>query len=211
MRKTEKLKAVYDALLALYGKPGCPLEHADAFQLMVAVVLSAQCTDKRVNLVTKELFERFGTPRKMAAAQPEDIAEIIRPVGLFQTKSRNLHRAAAMICEDFDGEVPRTMEELTRLPGVGRKSANVLLGNIFGIPGFPADTHVQRLLLRLGVIARRDPVDAEKTVCANLAPEYWTDFSHLLITHGRQVCSARIPKCAECVLADYCKYRKEHP
>ncbi|MDD4816886.1 MAG: endonuclease III [Victivallaceae bacterium] len=208
MRKSEKLKFIYDRLKELYGIPECPLKHETAFQLLTAVVLSAQCTDVRVNLVTPELFAKYGTPEKMAAAAPEEIAGVIRSVGLYQTKSRSLHGLAAMIVERFGGEVPRTMAELLMLPGVGRKSANVLLGNAFGIPGFPADTHVQRLLTRLGVASKRDPVMAEREVCKNLAPEYWTDFSHLLITHGRRCCSARNPECGRCPLRQECKFER---
>ena len=206
MRKSEKLKLIFDRLTELYGTPGCPLKHESPFQLLAAVVLSAQCTDVRVNLVTPELFASCGTPEKMAASTPEKIAEIIKSVGLYRAKSRSLHGLAAMIAEKFNGEVPQTMEELLMLPGVGRKSANVVLGNAFGVPGFPADTHVQRLLVRLGIISRRDPVLAEREVCKNLAPEYWTDFSHLLITHGRQCCSARNPECGRCPLRPECKF-----
>ncbi|MEA4862858.1 MAG: endonuclease III [Victivallaceae bacterium] len=205
MRRSDILKAVYDALYAEYGPQRCPLAHEDAFQLLAAVMLSAQCTDKKVNQVTAVLFAEFPDAAAMAAAPVERIAEIIRPAGLYRNKSRNLSAAAKMICEKFAGRVPDDMASLLTVPGIGRKSANVILGNAFGIPGFPADTHVQRLLVRIGVLPERDPEEAERIVCRELAPEYWTDFSHLLIAHGRKVCPARQPKCDACVIRGLCK------
>lgn len=202
---SDKLQRVYDLLFAEYGELTCPLEHVDPFQLVCAVMLSAQCTDVRVNQVTPELFAKYGTPEKLASAPPEEVENIIRPVGLFAAKSRNLIGAARTVRDVFGGEVPRTMEELLQLPGIGRKSANVVLGNAFGIPGFPADTHVQRLMTRLGFSDRRDPELCEKLVAANLPPEYWTNFSHLLIAHGRKVCKAARPACGNCVLARDCE------
>lgn len=196
-------------MFGIYGEVECPLRHHDAFQLLVAVVLSAQTTDARVNMVTEELFRRFGDVERFAAASPEEVGEIIHSVGLYRSKSVNLCAAAKKLRDEFKGVVPHTMEELTSLPGVGRKSANVILGNAFGIPGFPADTHVQRLLMRLGIIKKRDPVIAEEAVCSALAEEYWTNFSHLLIQHGRNICFARSPKCAECVLKELCPAAKE--
>ena len=201
-----KLLTVFERLFATYGKPECPLAFGSMFQLLTAVTLSAQTTDKAVNAVTEVLFASYGTAEAMAAASEEEVGKIIRPIGLFRNKSKNLVAAARMICRDFAGEVPPTMAELVRLPGVGRKSANVILGVGFGTPGFPADTHVQRLLIRLGIVDRRDPLLAERVVCENLAPEYWTDFSHLLIQHGRAVCSAGKPRCGNCQLTDLCEY-----
>jgi len=204
-------RALYDALYALYGDLHCPLEHADAFQLLCAVMLSAQCRDDRVNEVTKILFGAAPGPSEMAALDAAKIAEIIRPCGLYRNKSENLSRAAKMLVDEFHGEVPRTMEELTRLPGIGRKSANVVLGDAFGIPGFPADTHVIRLLNRTGFVATRDPVKIEAEVNKGLPPECWTNFSHLLITHGRRVCHAgNNPECGGCPLTKICKFFREH-
>ncbi len=208
-KRSEKVLEIYRRLFNLYGELECPLRHANAFQLLVAVVLSAQTTDIRVNQVTEELFRRFGDIDRFAAADPSEIGELIHSVGLYRSKSENLCATAKKLRDEFNGIVPRTMEELTSLPGVGRKSANVILGNAFGIPGFPADTHVQRLLCRLGVIKERDPLVAEKTVCKLLAPEYWSNFSHLLIHHGRQICSARKPACSQCVLKDICPGSEE--
>ncbi len=201
----KRLKLIYDELYKIYGECECPLDYETPFQLLVAVVLSAQCTDLRVNIVTKELFRQYGTIDSFAAASVEDIAKLIKSVGLYQAKSRNLHATALILRDEFGGVVPQTMEELLRLPGVGRKSANAILGNAFGIPGFPADTHVQRLLIRLGVIDKRDPELAENRVCANLPSEYWSNFSHLLIFHGRAVCQARKPDCENCSLNTICK------
>ena len=198
---------LYDKLYALYGDCSCPLRHESPFQLLAAVMLSAQCRDERVNQVTEELFAAAPTAEAMAQLPVGEIARMIRTCGLFDAKSRNLSAAAKMIAEKFGGEVPRTMEELTRLPGIGRKSANVILGNAFNIPGFPVDTHVRRLLNRIGAVDDDDPERIEYTACACVAPEKWCNLSHLLITHGRQVCHARAPQCDKCVLNGICAKR----
>jgi len=196
---------IYDRLYAVYGECGCPLRHESPFQLLAAVMLSAQCRDERVNQVTEKLFAAAPDAERMAKLSVDEIADMIRTCGLFAAKSRNLHAAAQMIVEKFHGEVPRTMEELTRLPGIGRKSANVLLGNAFNTPGFPVDTHVNRLLNRIGAVDDGDPVRIESAACAKIAPEKWCNFSHLLIQHGRLVCHARKPECGVCVLVGLCK------
>ena len=196
---------IYDRLYSVYGDCGCPLRHESPFQLLAAVMLSAQCRDERVNQVTEKLFAVAPDAKSMAGLSVDEIAAMIHSCGLFAAKSRNLRAAAQMIVEEFGGEVPRTMTELTRLPGVGRKSANVLLGNAFGTPGFPVDTHVNRLLNRLGAVCDGDPERIERAACAKIAPEKWCNFSHLLIQHGRQVCHARKPECGICVLGGLCK------
>ena len=196
---------IYDRLYAVYGECGCPLRHDSPFQLLAAVMLSAQCRDERVNQITRNLFSAAPDAESMAKLSVEEIADMIRSCGLFAAKSRNLHAAARMIVDEFNGEVPSTMEELTRLPGIGRKSANVLLGNAFGTPGFPVDTHVKRLLNRIGAVSDGDPERIESAACAKIAPEKWCNFSHLLITHGRLVCHARKPECGKCVLDGLCK------
>ena len=196
---------IYDRLYAVYGECSCPLRHESPFQLLAAVMLSAQCRDERVNQVTEKLFAAAPDAESMAELSVDEIADMIQSCGLFAAKSRNLHAAAKMIVEEFHGEVPRTMEELTRLPGIGRKSANVLLGNVFDTPGFPVDTHVNRLLNRIGAVADDDPERIERAACAKIAPEKWCNFSHLLIQHGRLVCHARKPECARCALAALCK------
>lgn len=210
MAAKARWRELYDALYALYGELGCPLEHATPFQLLCAVMLSAQCRDDRVNEVTKELFRVAPDPAAMAALNAAEIAGIIRTCGLYRNKSENLSAAAKMMVSEFGGEVPRTMDELVRLPGIGRKSANVLLGNAFGIPGFPADTHVIRVLNRIGYVTTPDPVKIEAEVNAKLPPELWTNFSHLVITHGRRVCHAgNRPECDRCPLTGRCNYFKK--
>lgn len=199
---------LYDRLYAVYGDCRCPLIHESPFQLLAAVMLSAQCRDDRVNIVTKELFALAPDAPAMADLEVEKIAEIIKPCGLHGTKSKNLKAAAAMIVERFANQVPQTMDELTQLPGIGRKSANVLLGNAFNIPGFPVDTHVKRLLNRLGAVKSDDPEKIEAVVNKAVPDEKWTNFSHLLIFHGRAVCHAGKPECGKCPLADMCAFNK---
>lgn len=206
LKLQEKLRFIYDGLYKLYGDCVCPLVHENPFQLLAAVMLSAQCKDERVNQVTRELFALAPDAEKIAALPVETIREIIHPCGLDNAKSRNLHAAAQRISEEFNGQVPQTMEELTSLPGIGRKSANVILGNAFNIPGFPVDTHVKRLLNRIGVVSSDSPEAIEKQICQHLTPELWCNFSHLLITHGRRICPARKPVCDKCPLVSICKF-----
>lgn len=199
---------LYDTLYREYGDCECPLKHATPFQLLAAVMLSAQCRDERVNQVTEKLFAVAPDAPAMARMPQETVAEIIRPCGLFQTKSANLIAAARRICEKYNGEVPAEMEELVTLPGIGRKSANVLLGNAFGKPGFPVDTHVKRVLNRIGIVTVQEPEKIEEIVNQKVAPELWCNFSHLIIWHGRRVCSAGRPKCENCVLKEMCKKKE---
>ena len=202
----ERYQFIYDQLFELYGECVCPLKHDSPFQLLAAVMLSAQCKDERVNMVTEKLFAIAPTAEEMAKLPLETIEEIIHPCGLSNAKSRNLQLAAGRIVEIHNGIVPQTMEALTALPGIGRKSANVILGNAFNIPGFPVDTHVKRLLNRIGMVKSDSPEAIEKTVCAKVPPELWCNYSQLLITHGRQVCPARSPHCEKCPLDSICKY-----
>ena len=206
MTAADRYRFIYDKLYELYGDCACPLIHETPFQLLAAVMLSAQCKDERVNMVTRQLFALAPDAEQMAKLPVERIREIIHPCGLDNAKSRNLQAAAAMIVERFGGHVPRTMEELTQLPGIGRKSANVILGNAFNIPGFPVDTHVTRLLNRLGMVTSSIPEKIEAAVCRAVPPELWCKCSHLLITHGRQVCPARKPDCDRCPLNSMCKF-----
>jgi endonuclease-3 len=198
------LPEIYDRLYTAYGKIPCPLTHRTPFQLLVAVILSAQCTDKKVNSITPLLFKDYPDSKTLADADLSEIESIIRPIGLFRMKAKNLIGTARMIEERFNGKVPETMEELTALPGVGRKTANVILGNSFNIPGFPVDTHVKRIINRLGLIKSNSPEKIEDFVTKHLPPEYWTDFSHLLIVHGRKICKASKPDCGNCEIADCC-------
>ena len=202
--KKRNLRRIHDLLYQVYGDCVCPLNHDSAFQLLAAVMLSAQCRDDRVNQVTEILFALAPDAPAMAALPEEEISKIIQPCGLHKAKGRNLKAAAAMLTESFGGVVPQTMELLTQLPGIGRKSANVILGNVFGIPGFPVDTHVKRLLNRLGVVKTTDPEKIEQIVNSLIEPEFWTNFSHLLIQHGRKVCHAGKAVCSDCVLNEIC-------
>ncbi len=207
MAGKKRWREIHDLLFTQYGTCSCPLKHRTPFQLMAAVMLSAQCRDDRVNLVTERLFAEAPDAERMSRLPLPHLEELIHSCGLYKNKAANLSAAAKMIAEEFHGELPQTMEELIRLPGIGRKSANVLLGNCFEIPGFPVDTHVTRLLNRIGVVESRDPVAIEKENNAKVPAELWTNFSHLLIQHGRKVCHAGKPVCTECVLNGICAKR----
>jgi endonuclease-3 len=201
-----KLLDIYKRLEKRYGARECPLIHNSAYELFVAVVLSAQCTDKRVNTVTPNIFKNYPDVKSLSEAKQKDLEEIIHSLGFFSAKSKSLIAASQQIVKDFDSKVPGDMESLTSLRGVGRKTANVILGNAFGVPGFPVDTHVIRLMNRFGgLVKTKDPVKIEMIINTNIEKKYWTDFSHLLITHGRECCRARKPDCEACDLE--CKAR----
>jgi endonuclease-3 len=182
----------------------CALRHTNAFQLLIATILSAQSTDERVNQVTPKLFREFPTPADLAAADPGRVEELIRSTGFFRSKSRSLIGMADAVASRFDGEVPRDMDDLVTLPGVGRKTANVIRSVDFDLPGLPVDTHVSRVSLRLGLTTTADPVKAEAELCALLPEASWGPLSLRVILHGRAVCRARTPQCSLCVLADLC-------
>jgi endonuclease-3 len=188
-----------------YPDARCALEHGNAYQLLVATILSAQCTDARVNLVTPAFFARYPTPEVLATADRSEVEEIIRSTGFFRNKTRSLVGMAQALVADHRGQVPRTMDELRVLPGVGRKTANVVLGNAYGInEGVTVDTHVMRLSRLLGLTRHDDPVKIEQDLMPLFPPEDWALLSHLLIFHGRQICVARRPHCSDCVLSDLC-------
>ena len=195
-------------LRALYPDAHCELEHRSALELAVATILSAQCTDQRVNLVTPALFARYRTARDYAEARPAELEELIRSTGFFRNKAKSLIGLGRGLVERHGGEVPGTMEELVKLPGIGRKTANVLLGVWFGRPAIPVDTHVQRLASRLKLDGSDDPVKIERTLQKLVAERDWTFFSNALIWHGRRVCFARNPQCARCSLRPDCPYGK---
>lgn len=180
------------------------LHHRNPYELTVATILSAQTTDKMVNLVTPELFARYPTVQDLAVADPAEVERIIKPTGFFRSKARSIIAGARAIVDRFGGEVPARMEDLTTLPGIGRKTANVILGAGFGIPGFAVDTHVTRLTNRLGLVATRDPEKIEALVTRMVPPSEWTALSLRLILHGRRVCLAPRPHCEVCVLNDFC-------
>ncbi|MGH7665907.1 MAG: endonuclease III [Candidatus Dormibacteria bacterium] len=199
----QRARATVAALAASYPA-ACALEHDDPLQLLVATILSAQTTDQRVNLVTPALFERYPTAAAYATADTAELEGLIHATGFFRAKSRSLTGMGRVLSEEFDGVVPRTMEELTRLPGVGRKTANVVLGVAFDVPGFPVDTHVARLSNRLGLVHSSDPVKIESAVCRLVPRQEWTGLSLRLILHGRRVCLARRPRCELCILETWC-------
>jgi endonuclease-3 len=206
VKATPELAALYyDRLTEMYPDAHCALDHRNAFELLAATILSAQCTDARVNMVTPALFARYPTAHELADARQEDVEEIIRSTGFFRSKAKSLIGMARSLVERHDGEVPRSMDELTALPGVGRKTANVILGNAFDMnEGVVVDTHVARLSHRLGLVTGDDPVKIERRLMKLVPRERWTMLSHLLIEHGRRVCDARKPRCGECMLADTC-------
>ena len=180
------------------------LTHENPFQLLIATILSAQTTDRSVNLVTPELFRRHPAAEDLAAADPAEVERLIKPTGFFRLKTMRIIAASRALVELFGGEVPRTIEDMVRIPGIGRKTANVILGAGFDSPGFAVDTHVTRLSNRLGLVRTRDAVKIEYQVCAMVPSEEWTALSLRLILHGRRVCDARRPRCEECVLNDFC-------
>jgi endonuclease III len=203
--RAARARTILGRLKREYPDARCALHHGDAYQLLVATILSAQCTDMRVNMVTPAFFARYPSPEALARANRGEVEEIIRSTGFFRNKTRSLIGMAQALVADHRGEVPRTMEELRVLPGVGRKTANVVLGNAFGVnEGVTVDTHVIRLSRLLGLTRHDDPVKIEQDLMLLFPREEWALLSHLLIFHGRQVCVARRPRCPECVLADLC-------
>jgi endonuclease-3 len=188
----------------LYPSPSTALDYQTPLQLLVATILSAQCTDKRVNLVTPALFARFPDAPAFAAAPIRELEQLIRSTGFFRAKARSIREMSRALVQNHNGEVPRTLDELVRLPGVGRKTANVVLGDAFGIPGITVDTHVGRLSRRLGLTKHTDAVKVEHDLMRLVPKAAWTRFSHQLILHGRAVCTARSPKCDVCPLAPHC-------
>lgn len=195
---------VVERLRAEYPRAECALVHESPLQLLVATILSAQCTDERVNLVTPVVFARYPTVQALAEARQEDVEEVIRSTGFFRMKARAIREMCQDVVGRFGGQVPARMEDLVSLRGVGRKTANVVLGVAFGLPGFPVDTHVTRLSGRLRLTSASNPVDIETDVCSMVPANEWTDLSLRLILHGRQVCVARSPRCPQCVLNDIC-------
>ena len=206
----ERKQAIFDCLLKTYPDAKPELDFEDPYQTLVATILAAQCTDKRVNQVTPAVFRDFPTPAAMAQTTPEILFPYVRSCG-FKTKAANIVNACKMIVERHGGEVPHTMEELTALPGVGRKTASVVLCFAFGVPAFPVDTHVFRLAHRLGLVneSANTPEKVDKAMRALLPPEQWGPMHHALIYHGRRVCHSQRPACADCVLRALCPYQAD--
>jgi len=206
-QRRQRIEAILPILRQTYPSATCTLTHRTPLQLLVATILSAQCTDQRVNLVTRDLFQHYRAAADFAAVPQEQLERDIQSTGFFRNKAKAIRAMAARLVADHGGQVPQSMEELTALPGVGRKTANVVLGNAFGVNvGVVVDTHVGRLAGRLGLSRHSDPTKIEQDLMNVVPRPQWTDFSHLLIAHGRALCTARNPRCGQCPLLPYCPH-----
>ena len=204
-KSKKRARQVAELLQREYPVADCALVHDTPFELLIATILSAQCTDERVNIVTKDLFAKYPTPKQLAAVPIPRLEKLIQSTGFFRNKAKNIHDCCLKLVEEHDGEVPQDLDKLVTLPGVGRKTANVVLGTAFGIPsGVVVDTHVTRLSQRLGLTAHEDAVKIERDLMEQLRQDEWIDFSHRLIWHGRRICKARKPLCDQCVLNKIC-------
>jgi len=206
----EFARKIYDKLIEHYPEAACSLRHKDPWQLLIATILSAQCTDKQVNKVTKKLFSKYRNVEELAGANIEKVKKIIRPTGFYNNKARSIIGASQYIVENYNGKVPDSMEKLLELPGVGRKTANVVLGDGFGIAGVVVDTHVKRISNRLGLTDKSNPDKIEQDLMDILPRETWTPFGHLIIAHGRTLCKARNPLCDQCFLFQDCPYPEKN-
>lgn len=206
MTEKDRIKNIIDELEKLYPQAGCSLTYRDPLQLLIATQLAAQCTDARVNIVTRDLFKKYRTAQDFANADLHELEEEIRSTGFYHNKAKNIIACCRKIISDFGGEVPHSMDELLTLPGVGRKTANLVLGDIFNIPGVVVDTHAKRLSNRLGLTREQNPEKVEYDLMKVIPREKWTKFCHQLVYHGREVCMARKPRCEKCTLLSYCVY-----
>jgi endonuclease-3 len=203
--QSKRVKVILRALKKRYPDAECALQHKTPFQLLVATILSAQCTDERVNATTPDLFKKYPTAEKLAKARISDVEKIVKPLGFFRSKAKNICGMARALVKEHNGKIPRSLDELVALPGVGRKTANVVLGTAFGIPsGVVVDTHVKRISHLLGLTDSKNPDIIERDLMEILPKSEWIMYSHRLIHHGRQICIARRPKCTECPLLPYC-------
>jgi endonuclease-3 len=202
--ETVRVRMILRRLAKAYPDARCALDFRTPLELLIATILSAQCTDVRVNMVTPALFAKYRSAEAYAAADPRDLETLIQSTGFFRAKAKSIQAACRIIIEDHGGDVPRDLESLVKLPGVGRKTANVVLGNCFDVPGITVDTHVGRLSRRLGLTKLTDPVKVEHDLMAVIPEKDWVMFSHRMIFHGRQICHARKPDCSHCVLEDIC-------
>ncbi len=210
MNEKDRILNVIEILKATYGDAHIALKSENPFQLLVSVILSAQCTDVRVNQVTPVLFDRFPDVRSMSEAPIEELEELIRTTGFFRNKAKNIKAASRIIVERFKGKLPRTMEEMVTIPGVGRKTANIVLYNVYGvIAGIAVDTHVKRLAKRLGMTLEDNPIKIERDLMAIVPKKDWGEITYVLINHGRQICKARKPNCRECPVRGVCPSVKQ--
>ncbi len=206
MTKKELFFKLKEKLDTLYENPHCTLDYTTPFELLVATILSAQCTDARVNIVTKTIFPKFNTPEAFASLSENEISKMIQSTGFYRNKAKNIRNCAITLVNEYHGIVPDTMEELTKLAGVGRKTAGVILGEIYKKPAIVIDTHAKRLANRMGLTKQTDPVKIELELAKFIPPELQFDFCHRLVAHGRAVCKAQKPACETCVLKDTCKH-----
>lgn len=207
LRKKERALKVIEILQNKFGHPKCALNYTTPFELLVAVILSAQCTDVRVNIVTEKMFKSVNTPQQFASMPIEEIEELIKSTGFYRNKAKNIKLCSQQLTQNYNGEVPKEMDELTGLAGVGRKTANVVRGEIWRLAdGITVDTHVKRLTNLIGLVKEEDVLKIEKELMKIIPKEYWIDFSHYLILQGRDKCIARRPKCLECEIKLYCKH-----
>lgn len=204
--KEEHIEEVIKILEDTYKGAKCGLDFKNPYELLVSTILSAQCTDERVNKVTEELYKEYNTPEKMVSLTEEELGEKIKSCGFYNNKSKNILATSRAILSEHGGKVPSTMEELTALSGVGRKTANVVLSNAFGVPAIAVDTHVFRVSNRIGIAKGKNVDDIEKQLMRNVPKEKWSDTHHYLIWHGRKICKARKPQCEICPVAPYCEY-----
>lgn len=206
--KKKEIKKVYELLNKTYPNAITGLEFNSKYELLVATILSAQCTDKRVNIITQELFDVANTPKAMVALGQKEIKKIIRSCGLSTSKSKNIFKTSQLLIENFNSTIPNSKEELMQLPGVGSKTANVVLAVGFNVPTIPVDTHVFRVSNRIGLVNEKNVKACEKGLVKRLEKEHWIKWHHLLIHHGRNICKARSPQCEECPINSYCQYYK---
>ena len=209
-KEKERAVALFEIFRETYPEVRCTLDYRSPFQLLVMTILAAQCTDARVNVVCSDLFKRFKNPRDFAETEPGVLEEAIRSCGFFNQKARSIRESARMLLDEYNGEVPADMEALLRLPGVGRKIANAVLGECFGVQGVIVDTHCRRVTNRLGFTRHQDPTKIERDLMALWPQEHWTIYSHYMVFHGRAVCQARSPKCAACPARELCPWPKKN-
>jgi endonuclease-3 len=207
MKIAEKTELIVEALEKAYPEAVCSLVYEKPYELLIATMLSAQCTDARVNIVTKELFSAYTTLESIAAAEPDEIAEYIKSCGLYRSKAKNIVSAAKMLVSQYGGELPDSIDELTKLPGVGRKTANLIMGDIWKKPAIVTDTHFIRITGRLGLTSNKEPAKVEKDLIPLIPAERSSDFCHRIVLFGREYCKARNPLCDKCPLSYFCKYK----